>query len=134
MNEISVIKKISIWIFLIPFFSINICLILSQIFPFGEVFAVGDAISEDWRPWIIPYIDGHSSISRVVRVYPNSLIFKPAMIITAFLLIMYWINIRKLIQKIIFDHKHLNHKINYSCGLMQEESSKLLKDFFFDRR
>tara|TARA_X000001036_G_C20468190_1_gene720387 strand:- start:120 stop:833 length:714 start_codon:yes stop_codon:yes gene_type:complete len=115
MNEISVIKKISIWIFLIPFFSINICLILSQIFPFGEVFAVGDAISEDWRPWIIPYIDGHSSISRVVRVYPNSLIFKPAMIITAILLIMYWMNIKKLIQKIIFDHKHLN-KIFY-CGI-----------------
>jgi len=33
-----------------------------------------------------------------------------------------------------FDHEHLNHKINYSFGLMQSESSKLLKDFFFDRR
>ena len=115
MNEISKIKKISIWIFLVSFLSINICLILSQIFPYGEVFAVGDAISEDWRPWIIPYIDGHSSISRVVRVYPNNLIFKPGMIITSILLIAYWVNIRKLINKITFNHRNLD-KIFY-CGV-----------------
>jgi hypothetical protein len=115
MNEIKKIRKISIWIFLIPFISINICLILSQIFPYGEVFAIGDAISEDWRPWIIPYIDGHSSISRVVRVYPNSLIFKPSMILTAILLMIYWTNVKSLIKKINKDHKHLN-KVFY-CGV-----------------
>ena len=115
MNEIDKIKKVSIWIFLIPLISINTCLILSQIFPYGEVFAIGDAISEDWRPWIIPYIDGHSSISRVVRVYPNSIIFKPSMIVTGILLMIYWTNIRTLIKKINKNHKHLN-KVFY-CGV-----------------
>ena len=97
MNELTRIKKVSLLIFLIPFLSTNVCLILSQIFPLGEVFAIGDAISEDWRPWIIPYIDGHSSISRVVRVFPNTLIFKPSMLLTSVLLIIYWVNIKKLI-------------------------------------
>ena len=115
MSEIYKIRLVSLWIFLLVFVSINTCLILSQIFPYGEVFAIGDAISEDFRPWIIPYIDGHSSISRVVRVYPNSLIFKPAMILTSILLIIYWINIKNLIKKINKDHKHLN-KVFY-CGV-----------------
>ena len=115
MIEIYRIRIVSLWIFVLVFVSVNTCLILTQIFPYGEVFAVGDAISEDFRPWIIPYIDGHSSISRVVRVYPNSLIFKPAMILTAILLIIYWVNIKNLIKKINKDHKHLN-KIFY-CGI-----------------
>ena len=33
-----------------------------------------------------------------------------------------------------FDKSFLNHKVNYSLGLMQQESSKLLKDFFLERR
>ena len=33
-----------------------------------------------------------------------------------------------------FDKKFLNHKVNYASGLMQDESSKLLKDFFRTRR
>ena len=33
-----------------------------------------------------------------------------------------------------FDKNFLNHKVNYSLGLMQEESSRLLKDFFLERR
>ena len=33
-----------------------------------------------------------------------------------------------------FDKSFLNHKVNYSSGLMQQESSKLLKDFFLERR
>ena len=33
-----------------------------------------------------------------------------------------------------FDKKFLNHKVNYVSGLMQDESSKLLKDFFRARR
>jgi len=115
MNEIKKIKKISIWIFLIPFISINTCLVLTQVFPYGEIFAIGDAISEDWRPWIVPYIDGHSSISRVVRVYTNSMIFKPSMILTGILLMIYWTNIKSLIKKIDKDHRHLN-KVFY-CGV-----------------
>ena len=33
-----------------------------------------------------------------------------------------------------FDKKFLNHKVNYASGLMQDESSTLLKDFFRARR
>jgi tRNA(adenine34) deaminase len=33
-----------------------------------------------------------------------------------------------------FDKSFLNHKVHYFSGLMQEESSRLLKDFFLDRR
>jgi tRNA(adenine34) deaminase len=33
-----------------------------------------------------------------------------------------------------FDKSFLNHKVNYFSGLMQQESSKLLKDFFLKRR
>ena len=33
-----------------------------------------------------------------------------------------------------FNKKFLNHKVNYVSGLMQDESSKLLKDFFRARR
>ncbi|MDA9868410.1 tRNA adenosine(34) deaminase TadA [Gammaproteobacteria bacterium] len=33
-----------------------------------------------------------------------------------------------------FDKRFLNHKVNYASGLMQDESSKLLKDFFRARR
>ena len=33
-----------------------------------------------------------------------------------------------------FDKKFLNHRVNYSSGIMQDESSSLLKDFFRARR
>ena len=33
-----------------------------------------------------------------------------------------------------FDKKFLNHRVNYASGLMQDESSTLLKDFFRMRR
>jgi len=33
-----------------------------------------------------------------------------------------------------FDKKFLNHKVNYASGLLQEDSSRLLKDFFQARR
>ena len=116
MGEIQKIRLISLWIFILVFVSINICLILSQVFHYGEVFAIGDAISERGNPWLIPYLDGRASISRVVRGYPNSLIFKPAMIVTAILLITYWINIKKIIKKVNKDHRNLN-KMFY-CGVL----------------
>ncbi len=33
-----------------------------------------------------------------------------------------------------FDKKFLNHRVNYASGIMQDESSSLLKDFFRARR
>ena len=112
MDQIAFIRKISLWIFIAPFVSVNLCLILSQIFYYiggsgiepgsylngWKIFASGDAIGERGVPWIIPYFDGISSISRVVRVFPNYLIFKPAMWLTGILLIRYWIANKKLIE------------------------------------
>ncbi len=116
MDKINKVKIISIFIFLIPFVSINTCLILSQIFPYGEVFAIGDAISENWRPWLIPYIDGAASISRVTRVFPNYLIFKPAMFLTSVLLIIYWLNNKKIILSLTKDHKYIKFIIFFGIG------------------
>ena len=123
MIAINSIKRVSLWIFILSFLSVNICLLLSQIFVYidtGEietsglffknlkVFNVGDAIGEKGLPWIIPYIDGVASISRVVRVYPNYLIFKPAMWITGILLIRYWILNKNLLQDLNINHKDVN--------------------------
>ena len=45
----------------------------------------------------IPYIDGGASISRTARVFPTYLIFKPAMFLTSYLLIKYWIYNKNII-------------------------------------
>ena len=114
MNQIAFIQKISLWIFIAPFISVNLCLILSQIFYYTggsgvepgsyfngwKIFASGDAIGERGIPWIIPYFDGVASISRVVRAFPNYLIFKPAMWLTGILLIRYWIANKRLLEEL----------------------------------
>lgn len=117
MLKIKEIRISGLYIFLIPVISINICLVLTQIFPYGEgPFATGDAINDPSNPWIIPYIDGGASISRVVRVFPNSLIFKPAMIITSILLIYYWLNLKETLIKINLNDTKINKMI--FCGVI----------------
>jgi len=123
VSKINSIRKSSFLVFILPFLSVNICLILSQIFIYIDtglpetsgsffynlkLFDVGDAISEKGLPWIIPYIDGVASISRVVRVYPNYLIFKPAMLITGVMLIRYWVLNKNLINDLEIKHKDIN--------------------------
>ena len=83
MENINKIKKLSIWIFVIPFISLNACLIL--ITNFHQFFNLEDVVLPT-----IPYIDGGTSISRTARGFPTYLIFKPAMFITAYFLIQYW--------------------------------------------
>ena len=83
MENINKIKKLSIWIFVVPFISLNACLIL--ITNFHQFFNLEDVVLPT-----IPYIDGGVSISRTARVFPTYLIFKPAMFITAYFLIQYW--------------------------------------------
>jgi len=126
VNQIAFIRKISLWIFIAPFISVNLCLILSQIFYYTggsgvepgsyfnewKIFASGDAIGERGIPWIIPYFDGISSISRVVRVFPNYLIFKPAMWLTGILLIRYWIANKRLLDELGIEDKDIK-KILY---------------------
>ena len=99
MNEIDQIRKISIWIFIIPIVVINLCLFVSVNGHLlqNTVFQV-DAIGR--IAFTIPYVDGGVSISRVVRTYPSYMLFKPGMIITAILLIQYWIINNRLFKKI----------------------------------
>ena len=99
MDNINQIRKLSIWIFLLPFLVINLCLLISvngQILQ-GTIFQV-DAIGRS--AYTIPYIDGGISISRSARTYPAYLLFKPGMIITAVLLIKYWLANNRLIETI----------------------------------
>jgi hypothetical protein len=93
MTPIEKIRSVSIWIFIIPFLSVNICLLI--ITQFHQILEPGVPIFPTF-----PYIDGGVSISRTVRNYPLYLIFKPAMFITSFLLIIYWYNNKKLIENI----------------------------------
>ena len=99
MDQISRIRKISIWIFFLPVIVLNVCLFISVNYLIFEntIFAV-DQIGRSG--FTIPYIDGSVSISRTARTYPTYLIFKPGMIITAFLLIKYWIANNTMAQKI----------------------------------
>ena len=89
MSEITQIRKLSIWIFLIPLIAINLCLLISQNPGFLEntIFSV-DMIGRSG--FSIPYLDGSLSISRASRTFPQYLIFKPSMIITGLLLFYYW--------------------------------------------
>ena len=99
MHNIEQIKKISIWIFIIPVLVINAGLLISINAPLlqGTIFQV-DAIGVSG--FTIPYLDGGTSISRSNRTYPQYLLFKPGMIVTFILLIKYWIaNNRLILEK-----------------------------------
>ena len=88
MEDINQIRKVSIWIFIVPVVALNLCLLISVNYNLLEntVFSV-DQIGRSG--FTIPYIDGSLSISRSARTYPSYLIFKPAMILTAILVIKY---------------------------------------------
>jgi hypothetical protein len=90
VGQVSRIRKISIWVFFLPVIILNLCLLISTNYQILEntIFAV-DQLGRS--SFTIPYIDGSLSISRTARTYPAYLLFKPGMIITAFLLIKYWI-------------------------------------------
>ena len=85
MKEIAQIRKLSLWIFLIPLLAINLCLIISQNPEFlaNTIFSV-DQIGRSG--FSIPYLDGSLSISRASRTFPQYLIFKPSMFLTAIFL------------------------------------------------
>ena len=142
MKNIQSIKISSISIFLLSFISVNLCLILSQVFVYTEyanpelsgvyfrdwkIFEVGDAIGEKGLPWIIPYFDGTASISRVVRVFPNYLIFKPAMWLTGFFLIRYWLLNKKVLYSLGIINKDVNSAINQLKFSNKRVSSNVLK-------
>ena len=97
MEFITQIRKLSLWIFIIPFVAINLCLFISVNYQiFENTFLVVDQIGRS-NP-TFPYIDGGVSISRTARTYPTYLIFKPSMIFGSILLILYWIKTNNLIN------------------------------------
>ena len=99
MKAINYIRLISLCIFIVPIVVINLCLIVSINYEIFEntIFTV-DQIGRSG--FSIPYIDGSLSISRAARTYPQYLLFKPGMIITAVLLILYWIKNNELFKEI----------------------------------
>ena len=107
MSQIAQIRKLSLCIFLIPLIAINLCLIISQNPELLEdtIFAV-DMIGRS--SFSIPYLDGSLSISRASRTFPQYLIFKPSMILTAILLYYYWNNNNTLIND--FRSTNINYK------------------------
>jgi hypothetical protein len=89
MKEITQIRSLSLWIFLVPLIAINTCLLISVNFDLLEnTFFTVDQIGRSG--FTIPYLDGSLSISRASRTFPQYLIFKPGMAITAILLCFYW--------------------------------------------
>ena len=107
MNEITQIRKLSLWIFFIPLIAINLCLFISQNPEFlDNTFFVVDQIGRS--NFSIPYFDGSLSISRASRTFPQYLIFKPSMFLTAVFLYFYWKNNNQLINNI--NSSNINHK------------------------
>ena len=99
MSSIDKVRSISVWIFIIPFISINTCLLI--ITNFHQILEPGVPIGPTF-----PYFDGGVSISRTVRNFPLYLIFKPAMFLTSYLLILYWVNTKNIIQQFQKDYVH----------------------------
>ena len=101
MDQINKVKSISVWIFIVPFIAVNTCLIL--ITQFHEIFPNQQDIIHN----TFPYFDGGASISRTARPYPSWLVFKPAMFLTSFLLIKYWLYNKSIIIHFDKDHKNI---------------------------
>ena len=110
MDQIKKVKAISIWIFIIPFVTINLCLILVTHFH-GLFPNRADIIHP-----VSPYLDGGASISRTARVFPTYLIFKPAMFFTSYYLIKYWLFNKSIIQSLDSNNKYLNKIIFFGLG------------------
>ena len=110
MNEIAQIRRLSIWIFFIPLIAINLCLFISQNPEFLEktIFEV-DQLGRS--AFSIPYLDGSLSISRASRTFPQYLVFKPSMILTAVLLYFYWKSNNDLVNNLYSTNINYKFKI-----------------------
>ena len=110
MDKISKVKSMSIWIFIVPFLAINICLIM--ITQFHGLFPNQEDIIHN----TIPYIDGGASISRTARVFPTYLVFKPAMFFTSYLLIKYWFYNKEIINSVKKNHPYIKYIVFFGVG------------------
>tara|TARA_S200000501_G_scaffold106962_1_gene100425 strand:- start:125 stop:817 length:693 start_codon:yes stop_codon:yes gene_type:complete len=109
MDSVKKVRSITLWIFIVPFIAINACLIL--VTQFHSLFNPQDIIHNT-----IPYIDGGASISRTARVFPTYLIFKPAMFLTSYLLIKYWVYNKKIIVSLDSGNKNVKKIIFFGVG------------------
>ena len=109
MDKVKKVKAISVWIFIVPFVAINVCLILVTHFH-GLFPNRADIIHP-----VFPYFDGGASISRTARVFPTYLIFKPAMFLTSYFLVKYWLFNKSIIQSLDNNHKYLNKIVFFWC-------------------
>ena len=109
MEQISKVKFISIWIFIIPFVAVNACLYITT--------NLHSLIEQPYRLFnTFPYIDGGTSISRTARYFPNYLIFKPAMILTSYLLIKYWILNKQIVNSFERNHKYIKKFLSFGIA------------------
>ena len=127
MEQINKIRILSLWIFILPVVALNLCLFISVNYNIFEntIFTV-DQIGR--TGFTIPYIDGSVSISRTARTYPAYLVFKPCMIITALLLIKYWITTNALIQNISAESIQKNIEAEEKWALKKEELEKEINE------
>ena len=110
MEQINRVKSISVWIFIVPFVAVNTCLIL--ITQFQGLFPNQEDIIHN----TIPYFDGGASISRTARPYPSWLVFKPAMFLTSFLLIKYWLFNKAIASSFEKNHKHIKKFVYFGIA------------------
>ena len=110
MEQINKVKSISVWIFIVPFVAVNTCLIL--ITQFQGLFPNQEDIIHN----TIPYFDGGASISRTARPYPSWLVFKPAMFLTSFLLIKYWLFNKAIVSSFEKDHKYIKKFVYFGIA------------------
>ena len=102
MEKINQIRILSLWVFILPIVTLNLCLFISINYDlFENTIFVVDQIGR--TGFTIPYIDGSVSISRTARTFPAYLVFKPGMIITAIILVKYWITTNQLVNNFIFE-------------------------------
>ena len=110
MKSIEKTRSVSIWIFIVPFVAVNTCLLL--VTQFHSLFPNQEDIIHN----TFPYFDGGASISRTARPYPSWLVFKPAMFLTSFLLIKYWLFNRDIIKYFGGDHKNLKKLVFFGIA------------------
>ena len=107
MDYISKIKKLSLIVFIVPTLAINICLFI--------VIYIDLPIGSNIGP-TFPYIDGGTSISRTARIFPTYLIFKPAMFLTSYLLIKYWVYNKNIILSLDNDNNNVKKIFFFGVG------------------
>ena len=117
MDQISKVKSISIWIFIVPFIAINTCLIITtQFHSFIELFYEPNESEQYLLDDMFPYIDGKASISRTARFFPTYLIFKPAMFLTSYLLIRYWLYNRDIFKNFDSQNRNINKFVYFGIA------------------